>query len=39
MIFRREIGLQFFKKCLDLFGLGMQVIIPCFCVTDKESVL
>ena len=30
--FNNEIGRQFFNNCLDLFGLGMQVIIPCFCV-------
>ena len=33
--FNNEIGRQFFNKCFDLFGLCMQVIIPCFCIMDK----
>ena len=28
--FNKDIGLQFFKLILGLFGLGMHVIIPCF---------
>ena len=37
--FNNEIGRQFFNNYLDLFGLGMQVIIHCFCVMDKVPFL
>ena len=29
---------NFFKSHLDLFGYGIQVITPCFCVILKDPV-
>ena len=34
-ILSRLIGLQFLIYFLDLFPLGIHVIIPSFCVADK----
>ena len=36
--FNKDIGLQFFKLILNLFGLGMHVMIPCFWVILNEPV-
>ena len=36
--FKSDIGRQFFKLYLDLFGVGKHVINPCFCVTLKDPI-
>ena len=37
--FSIEIGRQFFKKCRGLFGFGIHVIMPWFCVTERDPFL
>ena len=34
--FKSDIGRQFFKLNLDLFGFGKHEINPCFCVMLKD---
>ena len=37
--FKSDMGRQFFKRNLDLFGFGKHVINPRFCVTLKDPFL
>ena len=39
MTFNNEIGRQFFRLSLDLFGFDKHVITHCFCVILREPFL